>query len=148
VHLSVCMKIALLGHPSLASVALALLLSVAGCAAPTQTDDADGSSEAAVTVGSEQRKAVLNGLRARVAKDFERVASLEDKKLVFVVSYIETDGDRSSPRTGSAEARRPRRTSSRTTHHPLITRARTKGGGERITADAAGQAAYTQRHDA
>lgn len=86
------MKPALIARSSVATLVLALLVSAAGCTAPS--DDApDGTtSEAAVTVGSADRKAILNGVRVRVMQDFAGVASLKDQKLVFLVDFIETNG--------------------------------------------------------
>jgi len=86
------MKPALIARSSLATLVLALLVSATGCAAPSDDAPDETTTEAAVTVGSADRKAILNGVRVRVMQDFAGVASLKDQKLVFVVDFIETNG--------------------------------------------------------
>lgn len=74
---------------------LGVLLSLAACAAPSATDGAskpgaiDGTSEDAITSGD--RKAQLDGLRARVQQDFAGASSLHGYKLVFVVRRLNGD---------------------------------------------------------
>lgn len=71
------------------------LASLVGCAAPA-AEEADqevvAGSEDAITSGD--RKAQLDALRARVGQDFAGVASLRDKKLVFVVKRLSGDATR------------------------------------------------------
>jgi hypothetical protein len=69
-----------------------LVLFGAGCAAST-----DGNEESATTAGaaqdltSQDRTAILDGLRVRVTADFAKAPALQQFKLVFVVSRLESN---------------------------------------------------------
>jgi hypothetical protein len=59
-----------------------------GCAADevsSSQDDGTGASDDEVVSGSNASSAILNGLRARVGKDFAKVATMKDRKVVFIV---------------------------------------------------------------
>jgi hypothetical protein len=74
---------------------LGLVLALVGCAAPSVEDQApasapvEGTNESDFTSGD--RKAQLEGLRARVQQDFAGAKSLESFKLVFVVRRLNSD---------------------------------------------------------
>jgi hypothetical protein len=83
-------------------------LTVAGCATDEVSDDGapnddelDPSSmaEDALTAGPNQQKAILEGLRVRVSRDFANVASLKNHKIVFIVrtegGRLKTNGSKS-----------------------------------------------------
>lgn len=80
---------------SLACVGLTLALTLVGCAAPSVEDQAPPSAPGEQTNESDftsgDRKAQLEGLRARVQQDFAGAKSLEGSKLVFVVRRLNSD---------------------------------------------------------
>src|SRR6185295_14283778 len=83
----------------LASV-LFLSFSMIGCAADADDADNDGTeevvgetSEADLTI-TPTRQAQLDALRARVTKSFGHPASLEGKKLVFLVRRYKSDASK------------------------------------------------------
>lgn len=81
----------------------ALAMGLGACAAPSSSsseDDGaqpgivDGTSEDAITSGD--RKAQLDGLRARVQKDFANAPTLRGYKLVFVVRRLNGDAKKAA----------------------------------------------------
>jgi hypothetical protein len=87
------MKLSLLG------LGLVVGLGLAACAAPsgeesTEPAAIDGTSEDAITSGD--RKAQLDGLRARVQQDFANAPALRGYKLVFVVRRLNGDAKKAA----------------------------------------------------
>jgi hypothetical protein len=76
----------------LSLIALGVALTLVGCAAPSAEDDRQQSPPSAESdFTSGDRKAQLDGLRARVQQDFAGAKSLESFKLVFVVGRLNAD---------------------------------------------------------
>ena len=93
---------------SLFALGLGLFLGLGACAAPSDSSDdgssegiSGGTSEDAITSGD--RKAQLEGLRARVQKDFANAPALRGYKLVFVVKRLNGDTKKAAIQAQGAE---------------------------------------------
>ena len=81
----------------LSLVAVGLAFALAACAAPSSGADEQGAGSGSIEGTNESdfssgdRKAQLDGLRARVQQDFAGAKSLEGYKLVFVVRRLNGD---------------------------------------------------------
>lgn len=79
----------------LSLIGVGLVLALVGCAAPSVEDQSPASAPGEETNESDftsgDRKAQLEGLRARVQQDFAGAKSLEGHRLVFVVRRLNSD---------------------------------------------------------
>lgn len=87
---------------SLLAIGLAFALAAGGCAAPAGPDAEQGPAAGASEATNESdftsgdRRAQLDGLRARVQADFAGAKSLEGQKLVFVVRRLNGDAKKAA----------------------------------------------------